>query len=305
MDSPQESPFHKGEIAIQTRLGVRDKMERFGQKVIRDHMPRQHQEFYERLPYVLVGHADAEAWPWASILFGDAGFMQSLDPRELKISALPVTGDPLENSLVQGAALGVLGIELHTRRRNRLAAHIMSADNSGINLHIDQAFGNCPKYIHSRESQHSASMVFSRPTVTRFSELDEAAKTLIQASDTFFVASYVAEDTGRASDGVDVSHRGGDAGFVRVDDELKLTIPDYQGNNHFNTLGNFQENPKAGLLFIDFDNGHLLTLTGRVRILWDSSETSQFEGANRLWTFVLDHGIWLRNALPLQWRAHE
>ena len=305
MDTPQESPFHEGEKAIQARLGVREKMERFGQKVIRDHMPRQHQEFYERLPYVLVGHADTEAWPWASMLFGDAGFIQSPAPRELLINARPVKGDPLENSLGEGAALGILGIELHTRRRNRLAAHITSTDDSGIKLHIDQAFGNCPKYIHPRASRHKVSITPSESRVRRFSELDNAAVALIQASDTFFVASYVTNGTGRPSDGVDVSHRGGDPGFVRVDDKYKLTIPDYQGNNHFNTLGNFQENPKAGMLFIDFDKGHLLTLTGRVQILWDSPETSQFEGANRLWTFELDHGIWLENAMPLQWQRSE
>ena len=301
MDIAQESPFHDGEKAIQTRLGVRDKMERFGQKVIRDHMPRQHQEFYQRLPYVLVGHADSEAWPWASMLFGDAGFMQSPDPRELMIGAHPVAGDPLEDSLGEGTALGILGIELHTRRRNRLAAHITSASDSGIKLHIDQAFGNCPKYIHPREAQHREAASTTEPSIKRFSELDDVAMALIQASDTLFVASYVARGKGRPSDGVDVSHRGGASGFVRVGDEYNLTIPDYQGNNHFNTLGNFQMNPKAGLLFIDFDKGHLLTMTGRVHILWDSPDTSQFEGANRLWTFQLDHGIWLENAMPLQW----
>jgi len=239
------------------------------------------------------------------MLFGDAGFMQSPAPRELMINALPVAGDPLKDNLGEGTALGILGIELHTRRRNRLAAHITSSGDSGINLHIDQAFGNCPKYIHPRDSQHKGSSASSEPRIRRFSELDEAAMALIQGSDTFFVASYVAEGTGRPSDGVDVSHRGGDPGFVRVDDEHKLTIPDYQGNNHFNTLGNFQENPKAGLLFIDFDRGHLLTMTGRVHILWDSPEISQFESANRLWKFELDHGIWLENVMPLQWQRSE
>jgi hypothetical protein len=33
------SPFHKGEQLMQTKLGVRDNMERFGSRVIRDHMP--------------------------------------------------------------------------------------------------------------------------------------------------------------------------------------------------------------------------------------------------------------------------
>ena len=303
METLQESPFHKGEQDIQSRLGVRDKMERFGQKVIRDHMPRQHQELYERLPYVLVGHADDEGWPWASILHGEPGFIQSPHPKELAIRALPAKGDPLGNSLDEGTPLGILGIELHTQRRNRLAARIIAADKSRLKIHIDQAFGNCPKYIHPRESHYSASPAHLEPCVHTFSDFDDESRALVQSSDTFFVASYVAQGTGRPSDGVDVSHRGGDAGFVRMDDRHKLTVPDYQGNNHFNTLGNFQENPRAGLLFIDFDRGHLLMLTGRVEILWNSPEVSQFTGANRLWSFELDHGVWLKNALPLKWQT--
>jgi len=304
MDILQQSPFHSGEQAIQTRLGVREKLERFGQKVIRDHMPEQHREFFKRLPYLFVGHADEEGWPWASILFGDAGFIDSPDPNALAIAALPVEGDPLSNSLAEGTALGLLGIELHTRRRNRLAAHIVNSDDAGLHIHVDQAFGNCPKYIVPRESRARPSIADTTQIARQLPELDEQAISLIRDSDTFFVSSYVAEGTGKPSDGVDVSHRGGERGFVRVNGTRSLTIPDYQGNNHFNTLGNFLQNPKAGLLFVDFEQGHLLMLTGRVEILWDSPDTASFAGAQRLWTFELDHGIWLENAVPLEWGAH-
>lgn len=128
---------------------------------------------------------------------------------------------------------------------------------------------------------------------------------LISKSDTFFVASYLANNSNAVSEGADVSHRGGKAGFVRVDDKQTLTIPDYLGNFHFNTLGNFVENPQAGLLFIDFEKGHLLTLTGSVEILWDSPDTKFFAGAERLWKFRLDHGFWLKNVLPLRWKLQD
>ena len=75
------SPFHSGEREIQRRIGVRDKMEPFGRKVIRDFMPEQHRAFYHQLPFVFVGHADQEGWPWASILFNKPGFMKSKDER--------------------------------------------------------------------------------------------------------------------------------------------------------------------------------------------------------------------------------
>ncbi len=52
------SPFHPGERDIQTRLGVRDKIEDIGQRYIRNFLPDQHREFYEQLPYLLVGSID-------------------------------------------------------------------------------------------------------------------------------------------------------------------------------------------------------------------------------------------------------
>jgi len=298
------SPFHRGEQAIQTRLGVRDNMERFGRKVIRDHMPDQHRDFFNQLPYVFIGYADNAGWPWASILVGEPGFMVSDSPTRLSIKAQSLTGDKLEEFLVHAAAdqsaIGLLGIELETRRRNRLSAHVTATSNGSIELKINQSFGNCPQYIQTRHIQTDDTLQPISSTQKNINEFDAEALALIQGADTFFVSSYVATNRLQASSGVDVSHRGGRPGFVRIDDVNTLTIPDYLGNFHFNTLGNFLENPKAGLMFIDFENGHILTLTGTVEILWDSPDTTHFKGAERLWRFRLDHGRWLKNVLPIK-----
>ena len=296
------SPFHKGEQEAQSRLGVRDQMERFGRQVIREAMPDQHREFYNQLPFVFVGHADRNGWPWASILFGAPGFMHSKDERSLSINTKPVSGDPLEDSLMPDKRLGLLGIELPSRRRNRLAAHVTEATTSGLELKIDQAFGNCPQYIQTRELETLDPATLPESSIEEFTQFDNQAKSLITNSDTFFVASYVSNGSEAASEGADVSHRGGRPGYIRIDDDNTLTIPDYLGNNHFNTFGNFIENSKAGLLFLDFESGHILTLTGTVEILWDSPDTKFFDGAERLWKFHLDHGRRLENALPLRWK---
>jgi ferredoxin-NADP reductase/predicted pyridoxine 5'-phosphate oxidase superfamily flavin-nucleotide-binding protein len=296
------SPFHRGEQKVQQQMGVRDQMERFGRRVIRDHMPDQHRQFYGQLPFIFVGHTDNNGWPWASILFDQPGFITSDNSKILDIHALPVTGDPLADALQADTRLGLLGIELPTRRRNRLAAHIVEAPGDRIRLAIDQAFGNCPQYIQSRELQYIDSKTMPASTVIELDKLDSRAQALIQQSDTFFVASSVNTGSGEINEGADVSHRGGRPGFVRVDNENTLTIPDYLGNNHFNTFGNFVENPRAGLLFLDFEKGHLLTLTGTVEIEWDAPDAEYFEGAQRLWKFHVDHGRWLDNVLPLRWK---
>jgi ferredoxin-NADP reductase/predicted pyridoxine 5'-phosphate oxidase superfamily flavin-nucleotide-binding protein len=304
-DTTQPSPFHRGEQAAQQRLGVREQMERFGSRVIRDHMPDQHREFYRQLPFVLVGHADEAGWPWASILFNQPGFITSNDAKTLDIDALPVTGDPLADALQVGTRLGLLGIDLPTRRRNRLATHIVAGADKRIRLAVDQAFGNCPQYIQTRDLEQVDASAMPGTRVDDIVELDSRSRALIQQSDTFFVASYVNTGSGEASEGADVSHRGGRPGFIRIDGANTLTIPDYLGNNHFNTFGNFIENPRAGLLFVDFEQGHLLTLTGTVEILWDAPEAEHFEGARQLWKFHVDHGRWINDALPLRWKLEE
>ena len=293
------SPFHQGEQRIQQQLGVRDKMERFGRQVIRDFMPEQHQAFYRQLPYVLVGHADSAGWPWASLLFGQPGFMGSHDDRHLSFATRPPAGDPLAESLAPGLPLGLMGIELHTRRRNRLSGRVSGLGEAGFELAVQQTFGNCPQYIQAREWDMD-NPPSTAAEVQQLNALDAQARQLIETSDTFFVASYVAGEA--VSDGVDVSHRGGRPGFVRVDDDGTLTIPDYLGNFHFNTLGNFIENPRAGLLFVDFDRGDLLMLTGTVEIIWDSPELEFFDGAQRLWTFNTVEMRRLRGVLPGRWR---
>jgi hypothetical protein len=97
---------------------------------------------------------------------------------------------------------------------------------------------------------------------------------LIRASKTLFIASAAqATDTADGRQGCDVSHRGGEVGFVEVserDGRTHLWIPDYRGNNFFNTFGNILKYPRAGLAFADFARGSVLMLTGDARVVWEN-----------------------------------
>ncbi|MEG4343628.1 pyridoxamine 5'-phosphate oxidase family protein [Microcoleus sp. A003_D6] len=103
--------------------------------------------------------------------------------------------------------------------------------------------------------------------------------------------------------GVDVSHRGGKPGFVRPDDDCTLTVPDFSGNCQFNTFGNLELNPSAGLLFVDFDRGNLLYLTGTAEVIWEGALINDYEGAERLFRFHLDRGYRVEGSLPLRWSS--
>ena len=311
-DDEATSPFHIGEQQIQSRVHMREQMETFGKQVIRSYMPDQHREFFKQLNYLVVGSVDEHGWPWASILPGKTGFISSPDATSLSINSMAIQGDPLKNSIKKDAALGLLGIDLATRRRNRLNARITHIDDERFSLSVDQSFGNCPQYIQTRTIEIDNDVDSRRqshqqedqqdPHKFAFSVLDDTHRDLISNADTFFVSSFVETQDRPDIQGVDVSHRGGQPGFVKVDANT-LTIPDYSGNNHFNTLGNFLVNPKAGLIFADFESGDLLMLTGRVEILWENApEVIAFKGAQRAWRFKLDHGLWLKQALPFRFR---
>jgi uncharacterized protein len=295
------SPFHAGELTIQDRLGVKEQMNKQGRRVIRDYLPEQHRQFFAQLSYAIVGTVDEAGNPWASILVGKPGFLTSPNRCTLQVNAQPLYGDPLSTTLKAGIDIGLLGIELSTRRRNRLNGIVTKIEAAGFEIEVRQCFGNCPQYIQARLSEWDDRNSISFPTVERVTVLGERARSIVTAADTFFIATAYRDPSAGAASGVDVSHRGGKPGFVRIDDKLTLTVPDFAGNHHFNTFGNLELNPRAGFLFIDFQFGDLLYLTGTAQVIWEGSEVDLHEGAERLLRFQLSCGYLVNSSLPLRW----
>jgi predicted pyridoxine 5'-phosphate oxidase superfamily flavin-nucleotide-binding protein len=319
--SRPESPFHAGELAIQARLGVQEQIDRQGRHIIREFLTEQHRQFFAQLSYVIVGTVDAAGSPWASLLVGNSGFLSSPDQLTLQVTTQPLFGDPLATTLADGIEMGLLGIDLQTRRRNRVSGVVSTTRANGFDLKVRQCFGNCPQYIQARKAELSQLNLAEPKLVFPIECLGEIEQEIIAASDTFFIATaYQTESVGSPtgstappSTGVDVSHRGGKPGFVRVDRDshgtsaaaYRLTVPDFPGNHHFNTLGNLGLNPRAGLLFVNFDRGDLLYLTGTAEVIWEGAEILAYEGAERLLRFQLEHGYRVPGSLPLRWSAPE
>ncbi len=295
------SPFHVGEIEAQLRAGVQ-----LRGAPIRDFMPDQHRAFFAMLPFVVIGTNDRAGWPVASVLAGPQGFITSPDPHHLTVSVPPDPIDPIAPLLVSGAPFGMLGIDLATRRRNRANGRVVASDAASLQLEVLQSFGNCPQYIQGRLAHYAPAA--DESGLERLAQLDDEALAQLHRADTFFVATSTATRTGHAF-GVDVSHRGGRPGFVRVDGDV-LTIPDFRGNRFFNTLGNLLLEPRAALLFVDFASSHekggdLLHVQGTTEIIWDGPEVRSFHGAERLWRLRVER-VWRRRAaVPLRWVFRE
>ncbi|HWB51720.1 MAG TPA: pyridoxamine 5'-phosphate oxidase family protein [Stellaceae bacterium] len=281
-----EPQFHVGERKAQALAGVAPRG-----SAIRHLMPDQHRVFFAALPFVVVATVDDAGWPLATILSGPPGFVASPDPETLWIAAAPDNDDPAAPWIKPGAPFGLLGIDLATRRRNRANGWIANAAPGRLTVAVKESFGNCAQYIHIRAIGRRAG---AAGATERVAGLDARACAAIGAADTFFVATSGGER------GVDISHRAGKPGFVRIDGDT-LTIPDYPGNRYFNTLGNLLLDPRAGLLFPDFDSGDLLLVQGRAEIVWDPPEGQRLPGADRLWRLKAARTWHRRGALPYRW----
>ena len=294
------NPFHDGELQAQARAGVGD-VAKWAGGFIRDHLPEQHRAFHTALPFLVVAAGDADGHTWITLVEGPDGFVKSPDPRHLTLETAVEPSDPLADAFASGTDIGVLGIELSNRRRNRFSGHISSGSN-GFTIDIRQTFGNCPQYIHERawtrvprstkiDARHSSSLT-----------TDQIAR--IGLADTLFIGSGHQGRAGVASNGYDASHRGGSSGFVNVVDEGHLQIPDYPGNNFFNTIGNILSNPNVGLLFVDFETGGLLHITGRASIDWAPSD-APLPDALRVINVEIDAVIERPGAVGLRWDRQD
>lgn len=303
-ESSPSSPWHAGELQLQRHAGVVEQMDPIGRRVLRTFMLDQHREFYSLLPFIVIGSVDRDGMPWVTIRSGRPGFLHSPDPLTLDINAASDPDDPAEAGIIDGEPIGLVGVDLITRRRNRLNGTVIRSGNERFSVSVGQSFGNCPRYIQNRQFSFVRDPALPRRSEVLVSNgLDADARGLITAADTLFVASYVErEGEGRQ---VDVSHRGGRRGFVRVDADGGLTIPDFNGNQFFNTLGNFIINSRAGLLFVDHETGDMLQITGRVDVILDSPEIAAFEGAERLWHVMPEKVVMRKDALPLRWSLIE
>jgi uncharacterized protein len=298
-----DSEWHAGELAMQKHAGVADEMAGVAKLVIRKYMLDQHREFFGQLPFVLAASVSEDGDVWGTMIAGSRGFIQTPNALTMAIESALHPSDPTLAGIRAGQSIGLLGIDLMTRRRNRMNGVVQSKDAERLTVSVVQSFGNCPRYIQQRvvtsPQEHSGT---GAAVIVSSERLDDAARNMIGNADTCFVASYADINEGRF---VDISHRGGNQGFVRVDGDDQLTIPDFPGNSFFNTLGNILVTRKAGLLFVDFSNGDVLQLTGDAEVLLDAPPTNAFERVGLFWRLKIKRMVRREGAVPLRWIESE
>lgn len=258
--------FHSGELAVQRQAGVEAEAARLAPMVTRGQLRAGTAASISQMTFAAMTARDRAGRLWTSPLMGPPGFLHAASTTTLEINTQLASADPL-HGLPRGQAVGVIAIDFNTRRRVRINGSLTSSEAGRLTVDVDQAYGNCPRYIQQRPlhidgpPNHNRARLYSgkilRPTDIR----------LIEAADTFFLG------TTHAISGNDASHRGGPPGFVRVAPE-HLWWPDYPGNNMFNSFGNLCSDPAAALLFIDFRAGVTLQVSGTATVCWGDRNTA-------------------------------
>jgi predicted pyridoxine 5'-phosphate oxidase superfamily flavin-nucleotide-binding protein len=279
---------------MQRRVGVAGEAKGLGRGISRD-IPPGAEPFLEAQRIAVLAGVDDSGRVWASLVTGKPGFITAPNPRRLHLAAGLPDADPLSGGLASDRPLGVLVLDLEGRRRLRINGRVVVAGPGEIEIRTEEVFGNCPKYIQARAPQGDA-QPRRAGEAQRGTALTLDQRLAIERADTFFIAS-VHDGTG-----ADASHRGGRPGFVRALGERRLRIPDYAGNNMFQTLGNIAADPRVGLLFVDFDTGTTIHLTGRARILWEREEFADLKGGDRAVEVEIDEIVEIAGQVPLGWR---
>lgn len=294
---PDQSKFHRGELEVQLRSGEESIAQKHAPLIL-DTIVDGAMPFLEIQFMAVLSSIDIDGAVWASILYGQPGFIYAEGNTTVCINVRVEDrdlSDPFWTNILHDKHVGMLFIDLGSRRRYRINGEIQANSNEGIRVTVSEAYPNCPRYIQRRQLRTTGdgpqAYCFSTGNV-----ISEDIAGLISTTDTLFVGSV------NAQTGADISHRGGANGFVQIMNCHTFRIPDFNGNSLFNTFGNFEINPNAGICIPDFEGQKILQFTGQAMILWDQDDPQNLTGGTkRFWEFEVEH--WILRHIPkhLEW----
>ena len=284
--------YQEGQFALQRITGE----EEIAQDRLAMVQPSIHERsipFIEKQIFAFLGSEDANGSLWLSLLIGEKGFISVPSLQEVKLDLDKVVTNREDIVFTNIKTKPTVGLLFHqaAKRARYKAWGIASEKDNQLSFDIKMGYKSCPKHIQKERialPEESKALV---PSFTKGNDLGSSEKDWIIKSHTFFVTTQSKKGA------VESAHRGGNPGFIEIMDDGRLRIPDYFGNSIYSTLGNIYNNPKAALLFIDYDNGETLQLSGSAVIQFDqNSEIDLLKSGEtgRFWTFETKH--WIRTA---------
>ena len=293
MDRPDASDaYHEGERVVQERVGVLAEAAALARLAGQTRIPAKVVPFLESQIHVVAATVGAGGRRAAWLVWDDRPVLRVLDDGRVVVSGARAALDPVAVDVAATGALGLLAIEWATRRRVKLKGQGRTLPDGTLLLEVGRAYALCPRYIRPRVPDAILAPDPSGPTLAMADGLSDAQRRLVETSDTFILATH------HPASGADASHRGGDPGFVRAPDAHMIEFDDQPGNNMFNSLGNIEADPRAGLLFIDFATATTLHLSGVASVDWPRGA----EAGPRVVRLAIERVEELRGGGGLVWR---
>lgn len=327
----QSAPWHEGEKAIHKRTHVHYDEDNPTSPFL---TPRAAQQI-QRYQLMAFGVLDEDDRPWCTVWgSGEPPLAQPIGPSVIGIrTKVDASFDPVVKAIWKGKDNGEvlrqegdgklmagLSIQLEERGRVKLAGKIIAGalnantqspeqtkdqDDSPTGksgevqlvARIDQSLGNCPKYLNRKKISSAPPkprLISSSP------RLPQKAIDLIHRADLFFVASaHEHED-------MDANHRGGPQGFIRAqqpeDPHEGTTIvwPEYSGNNLYQTLGNLETTPRAGMVIPDFETGDVVYVTGDTETLVGAEASKVLAKSKLAVRLKVTEAVFVQEGLPFR-----
>jgi uncharacterized protein len=251
------SIYHEGELHIQSKMGIDAKRDNLINMVRKD-MPFLAYTFLKELNLCVLVLNTNEKNLFSTAVYGLKSFIEIKDDMKIIINLENCSFIPKDFFEKELLNIGFIGLNFELARRIRINGKA-KIENNQIIVDIEELYSNCPKYFNKR-ILHGQLEKKGKVEIYRNYFMDEDFINVITNSDTFFLSSF------HKDKGLDISHKGGENGFVKVLSPTKLEFMDKKGNNVYNSLGNIYTNPYANMLFIDFDRHSIYQLFVKVEI---------------------------------------
>ena len=266
-----EDVFHEGQKAVQRITGEEEIAQR-RIPTIKTSINQRSLTFIESQILAIPGSEDVDGDIWLSLLVGNRGFIKVPSPQEITFDLNQVISnkeDIFFKNIITKPTVGLLFHEAVRRARYRAWGQASHNDDQ-IKVDIKMGYPSCPKHIQRVVLEVPEETPALKATYQNGTTLGDEEKKWMTSAHTFFIGTQTKKGD------IEASHRGGDPGFVEIIENDILRIPDYLGNSMYSTLGNIYENPKASLLFVDYEKGETLQLTGTAELQFDQMSDEDF-----------------------------
>ncbi len=136
-----EQPYHEGELLVQKRAGELAQGERNGRiisrTIIQGAVP-----FLAKQTMIVLGSMDERGRVWASLLFGPPGFVSAPNNSSVEFDlteTVRAPNDPVWANLEADPRVGLLAIDLSSRRRLRINGRVAELEHHGARIEVDEA----------------------------------------------------------------------------------------------------------------------------------------------------------------------